>query len=79
MGLYKTLSINEKDFLFHLNNAYNFFCTAQENVTLMGDFNMIPENKKLSDFCEMNKFEHLVLKPTYFKGLITLYNRSFIN
>ena len=25
MGLYKPPSFNEKDFLFHLNNAYNFF------------------------------------------------------
>ena len=31
---------------------------------------MIPENKKFSDFCEMNKFEPLILKPTCFKGLL---------
>ena len=31
---------------------------------------MIPENKKLSDFCEINKFEHLILKPICFKGLL---------
>ena len=31
---------------------------------------MIPENKKLSDFCKMNKFEHLILKPTCFKDLL---------
>ena len=30
---------------------------------------MLPE-KKLSDFCEINKFEHLILKPTCFKGLL---------
>ena len=70
MGLCKPLSFNEKDFLFHLNNVYNFFSTTLENITLMGHFNMILENKKLSDFCEMNKFEHLILKPTCFKGLL---------
>ena len=32
-------------FLFYLNNAYNFFCTTYENITLIGDFNMIPGNK----------------------------------
>ena len=57
--------------MFHLNNAYNFFCTIYENITLIGDFNMIPQNTKLSDFCEINKFEHLILKPTYFKGLFS--------
>ena len=56
MGLYKPPFFHEKDFLFHLNNAYNFFCATYENVTLIGDFNMIPENIKLRDFCEMNKF-----------------------
>ena len=37
---------------------------------LICDFNMILENKRLSDFCEMNKFEHLILKPIRFKGLL---------
>ena len=70
MGLYKPPSFNENDFWFHLNNAYKFFCTTYENVMLIGNFNMIPGNKKSSNFCEMNKFEHLILKPTCFKGLL---------
>ena len=69
MGLYKPLSFNEKGFLFYLNNAYNYFSTTYENITLIGDFRMIPE-KRISDFCEVNKFEHLILKPTCFKGLL---------
>ena len=70
MRLYKPPSFNEEDYLFHLNNANNFFCTTYENVTLIGDFNMIPENQKLSNFCEINKFEHLIFKATCFKGLL---------
>ena len=35
--LYKPPSFNEKDFLFHLNNAYNFFRSTYENITLIGD------------------------------------------
>ena len=38
---------------------------------LIGDFNMIPANKKLNDVCEINIFEHLNL----LKGLITVHNR----
>ena len=72
--------------MFHLNNAYNFFCTTFENVTLIDDFNMIPENKKLSGFCEMNKFEHVILKTISFKGLLpskidrllTNHNETFL-
>ena len=64
MGLSKPPSFNEKDFLFYLNNAYNFFCTTYENITLIGDFSIIPQNKKLNDLCEMNKFE-LTLRVYY--------------
>ena len=63
MELYKPPFFNKKDFLFHLNNAY-IFCTTYENTIMIRDFSMIPENKKLSDFCEMSKFEQLILKPT---------------
>ena len=44
-----------------------FFCTTYDNITLIGDFNMIPENQNLS---EMNKFEHLILKPICLRGLL---------
>ena len=30
----------------------------------------MPEKKKISDFSEMNKFEHLILKPTCINGLL---------
>ena len=71
MELFKPPSFNEKNFLFHLNNAYNFFCTKYKNITLIDDFNMIPKNEKLGDFCKMNKFEYLILKPTSFMGLLS--------
>ena len=70
MGLCKPLSFNEKDSLFHLNNAYHFYCATSENITLIGHFIVIPENKKLSAFFGINKFEHLILKPLCFKGLL---------
>ena len=86
MGLYEHLFFKEKQFLLHLNNAYNFFCTIYKNITLIGNFNMIPENKKLSDFCEMNNFKHLIKKLTCFKGplpstnylLLTNHKQSFM-
>ena len=44
MNLHKHPSLNEK----------NFLCSTYENITLIGDFNMKPEYKKLNDFCKMN-------------------------
>ena len=61
MGPNNLSSLNEKDFLFHLNNAYNFFCSTDANITLeIWDFNIKPENEKVNAVCEMNKFEYLI-------------------
>ena len=68
VGLYKRPSFNEKDFLFHLNNIYNLHHIRKYNVDR--PFQYVTRKKKLSDFCEINKFEHLILKPTCFKGLL---------
>ena len=38
-----------------------------ENVILVGDFNMTPENKKLQQLLQTLDFEHLRKKPTRFK------------
>ena len=71
MGLYKPPFFNEKNFLFYLNRAYNFFYPTYKNIILIDDFNLIPKNKKVSDFGEeVNKFEHLILKPNCFKALL---------
>ena len=56
VSLYKPPPLNEKDFLFHLNNGYNLFCCTYET-------------RKLNDLCEMNKLEHLILKSTCFTSL----------
>ena len=53
---------NEKDFLFYLNITCNIFCSTYGNITQIGDFDMKPENQKLNNFFEMNKFERLILK-----------------
>ena len=39
---------------------------------------MIPESKNLNDLCEMNKLEHLILKPACFKDFF-LSTIDFIN
>ena len=85
-GLYKPPSVSEKELLLHLNKTHNFFSTKYENITLIGDFNMQPGNKNLKDFCDLNQLEHLILKPTCYKGktpstidlIITNHKASFM-
>ena len=86
IGLYKPPSVSEKEFLLHLNKIHNFFSTKYENITLIGDFNMQPGNKNLKDFCDLNQLQHLILKPTCYKGktpstidlIITNHKASFM-
>ena len=86
VGLCNFPTFNVKDFLFHLINGYKLFCYTCKSLTLNGDFNLKPENEKLNDFCDMNKFERLILKPASFMGLspsttdvvLTNHNQSFM-
>ena len=77
-GLYKPPTVCEKEFLLHLNKSHNFFSTRYENITLIGDFNMQPGNKNRKDFCDLNQLEHLILKPTCYKGKTPLTIDSII-
>ena len=54
IGLCKPPSVAEKEFLFHLNKAHNFFSIKYKNITLIGDSNIQPGNKNLKDFCDLN-------------------------
>ena len=54
-----------------------------ENITLLGDFNMTPEYKKLQHFTDAFSLEHLINETTCFKGspscinLIITYRKSY--
>ena len=47
LGLYRSPSYSENDFLFHLENTLSHHTTTNENITLIGDFNMNPDKNKL--------------------------------
>ena len=41
---------------------------SYENITLLVDFNMIPEGKNLQQFTDTFSLEHRTNEPTCFKG-----------
>ena len=53
---------------------------------MIGDFNIQLGNKTLKDFCDLNQFEYLILKPICYKGktsstsdlIITNHKSSFM-
>ena len=54
-------------FLERLSNQLNDLHTSYDNILLLGDFNMTPEDLKLQDFCDTHDLENLIKKPTCFK------------
>ena len=68
LGLYKTPSLRSEIFISEVTKALTFYSEKCDNILLMGDFNMTPENHHLKDFADSNDFENLIKEPTYFKS-----------
>ena len=67
-GTYKPPNINNISFLNELYNAITFNSTLYKNCVLLGDLNIVQDNTQLQNFCESFLFEHLIKKPTCYKG-----------
>ena len=67
-GTYKPPNINNSSFLNELYNAITFYSTLYKNCVLLGDLNIVRDNTQLQNFCESFLLEHLIKKPTCYKG-----------
>ena len=68
VGLYKPPSQNNSLFLENMLKNLSRYLDSYENITLLGDFNMTPEDKNLEHFTDTFSLEHLINEPTCFKG-----------
>ena len=66
--LYKPSSQNNSLFLENMLKNLSRYLDSYENVALLGDFDMTPEDKNLQHFTDTSSFEHLINEPTCFKG-----------
>ena len=71
IAIYKPQSCS-KMFLEKFYNQFNDLHTSYDNILLLGDFNMKPEDLKLQVFCDTHDLENLMKEPTCFKGKIPL-------
>ena len=55
-------------FVPEVTKALTFYSEKYDNILLMGDFHMTPENHHLKDFTDSNNFENLIKEPTSFKS-----------
>ena len=67
-GTYKPPNINNSSFLNELYNAITFYSTLYKTCVFLGDLNIVWDNTQLQNFCECFLLEHLIKKPTCYKG-----------
>ena len=67
-GIYKPPNVNKNSYLNELYNAITFYSTLYKHCVLLVDLNIVRDNIQLKNFCESFLSEHLIKKPTCYKG-----------
>ena len=67
-GSYNPQKSNGLKILESLGNNLNRFMSQYDNLLLLGDFNMEPQENILMGFCECYNLKNLVKEPTCFKN-----------
>ena len=65
---YKPLSENEESLINNLSNTINLFSTKYDNILLMGDFNLVIENKHFEELLNLFNLKNLISSPTCFQS-----------
>ena len=68
IGLYKPPSQENFLLLENISKNVSSYLHSYENITLLRDFNMTPEDKNLQHFIDTFSLEHLINDPTCLKG-----------
>ena len=79
IGLYKPPSQYNSLFLKNISTNLSRYLDSYENTTLLGDFNMTPEDKNLQHITDTVSLEHLIIEPTCFKGSPSCVDLIIIN
>ena len=68
MYKYKTQSLRSEIFISEVTKVQPFCSEIYDNILLIGDFNVTPENRHLKDFSDSNDFENLIKEPICFSA-----------
>ena len=79
IGAYKPPNQSEEYFLNNISNCLTSYLEKFDNVLILGDLNMVPENKKLQTFLDSYSIENLIKEPTCFKGKPSLIDVMITN
>ena len=62
-------SLSDIVFTSEISNIVTFYRSAHDNILLMGNFNMTPNNPKLSELIADHVLCALISEPTCFKSI----------
>ena len=69
IGTYKPPSLSDIAFTSEISNILTFYRSTHDNILLMGDFNMTPNNPKLSELIADHELCALISELTCFKSI----------
>ena len=75
---YKPPSLSDIAFTSEISNILTFYRSTHDNILLMGDFNMTPNNPKLSELIADHELCTLISEPTCFKSINPTYIDNFL-
>ena len=68
-GTYKPLSPSGIAITLEISNILTFYRSTHDNILLVDDFNMTPNNAKLSELINDHELCTLISEPTWFKSI----------
>ena len=69
IGTYKPPSLSDIPFTSETSNTLTFYRSTHDNILLMGDFNITPNNPKSSELIADHELCTLIPEPTCFKSI----------
>ena len=74
----KVQPLSDITFTSEIKNILTFYWSAQENILLLGDLNMIFDNPNFNELIEDHEFSALISEPTCFKNINPTCIESFL-
>ena len=78
IGTYKSPSLSDIAFTSEISNILTFYWSTHDSILLMGDFNMTPNNSKLSELIADHELCTLIWEPIGFKSINPICIDNFL-
>ena len=78
IGAYKPQSLNDITFTSKIRNILTFYRSSHDNILLVVDFNMTPNNPKLDGLIGYHNLCNLISEPAFSKSIDSICTDNFL-